>query len=40
MSSYLCSDRRAANIQNWRIIQVGCLGLILGGLLIFFLTKK
>ena len=31
---------RAANIQNWRIIQVGCLGLIFGGLLIFFLTKK
>jgi predicted nucleic acid-binding Zn-ribbon protein len=26
---------RAANIQNWRIIQAGCLGIVLGGLLIW-----
>jgi predicted nucleic acid-binding Zn-ribbon protein len=26
---------RAANIQNWRIIQVGCLGILLGGIIVF-----
>jgi len=26
---------RAANIQNWRIIQVGCLGIFLGGAIVF-----
>jgi hypothetical protein len=28
---------RAANIQNWRIIQVGCLGIFLGGAIVFAL---
>jgi predicted nucleic acid-binding Zn-ribbon protein len=40
MIGHWIEQARAANIQNWRIIQVGCLRLILGGLLIFFLTKK
>jgi len=28
---------RAANIQNWRIIQVGSLGIVLGGAIVFVL---
>ena len=28
---------RAANIQNWRIIQVGCLGIVFGGAIVFAL---
>jgi glutamyl/glutaminyl-tRNA synthetase len=28
---------RTANIQNWRIIQAACLGIVLGGVIVFAL---
>ena len=31
---------REANRQNWWLVLVGCLGFVLGGLIIYILTGK